>query len=245
MSKTRYAQVARDLADGIKEGRFPVGSLLPTELELCALYGASRQTVRTAIKELQDQELVSRRKKLGTRVEARTPPSQGYRASLTSIDDLVQFGTSQVRVIQEASLVTTDKALARTLGCAVGRVWLRISSVRNDRDGLAIGWTDVYLDETYADIIDAVRERPETLVSSLVEDRYGRRIAEVRQDVEGVLMDVTMAKRLASSENSAALRVVRKYFDSAGACFEISISVHPAGRFTLSTRLKRKAMADE
>ena len=47
MSETRYAQVARDLTDGIANGRFPVGSLLPTELELCEHYAASRHTVRT------------------------------------------------------------------------------------------------------------------------------------------------------------------------------------------------------
>jgi DNA-binding GntR family transcriptional regulator len=34
MSETRYAQVARDLTEGITNGRFQVGSLLPTELEL-------------------------------------------------------------------------------------------------------------------------------------------------------------------------------------------------------------------
>ena len=53
MSETRYAQVARDLAEGIGNGRFPVGSLLPKELELCEQYAASRHTVRAAIRELQ------------------------------------------------------------------------------------------------------------------------------------------------------------------------------------------------
>src|SRR3954454_23191489 len=81
MSETRYAQVARDLTEGIADGRFPVGSLLPTELELCEHYGASRHTVRAAIRELQELGFVSRRKKVGTRVEA-TSVSSGYRQSL-------------------------------------------------------------------------------------------------------------------------------------------------------------------
>ncbi|TJX00371.1 GntR family transcriptional regulator, partial [Neisseria gonorrhoeae] len=62
MAETRYAQVARDLAEGIGNGRFPVGSVLPKELELCEQYGASRHTVRAAIRELQDLGLVSRKK---------------------------------------------------------------------------------------------------------------------------------------------------------------------------------------
>lgn len=89
MSEPRYAQLARELADGIASGRFPVGSVLPTEFELCDLYDASRHTVRAAIKELQDQGLVSRRKKLGTRVEASTPIVRGYVLSLATLE-LVQ-----------------------------------------------------------------------------------------------------------------------------------------------------------
>ncbi|WP_342352968.1 GntR family transcriptional regulator, partial [Methylobacterium frigidaeris] len=47
MGGTLWAQVARDLRAGIASGRYPIGSLLPTELELCEQYGMSRHTVRT------------------------------------------------------------------------------------------------------------------------------------------------------------------------------------------------------
>src|SRR3954454_3865799 len=104
MSETRYAQVARDLTEGIANGRFPVGSLLPTELELCDHYGASRHTVRTAIRELQDLGLVSRNKKAGTRVEA-SVPAAGYRQPLTSVEDLIQFGAAHVREVREIAEV--------------------------------------------------------------------------------------------------------------------------------------------
>jgi DNA-binding transcriptional regulator YhcF (GntR family) len=123
MGETRWAQVARDLAEGISGGSFPVGSLLPTELELCDRYGASRHTVRSAIRELQDLGLVSRRKKVGTRVEA-AHPSAGYQQSLASIEDLVQFGASHRREVQEVQSVIADRTLAKTLGCEAGSSWL-------------------------------------------------------------------------------------------------------------------------
>ncbi|WP_149808438.1 winged helix-turn-helix domain-containing protein, partial [Salmonella enterica] len=63
MNPTRYATVAKDLMAGIANGRYPVGSLLPTEHELCDLYGVSRHTVRAAIDQLLGQGLVSRRKR--------------------------------------------------------------------------------------------------------------------------------------------------------------------------------------
>ena len=76
MTETRYAKVARDLVQGIGDGRFSVGSTLPTELELCEQYGASRHTIRAAIRELQELGMVSRRKKAGTRVESTSAPSR-------------------------------------------------------------------------------------------------------------------------------------------------------------------------
>src|SRR3954447_643035 len=119
MSETRYAQVARDLTEGIATGRFPVGSLLPTEFELCEHYGASRHMVRSAIRELQELGLVSRRKKAGTRVEAASV-SSGYRQSLASVEDLVQFGAAHTRVVRKIEDIVIDRALAKDLGCAPG-----------------------------------------------------------------------------------------------------------------------------
>ncbi|MEX5669144.1 winged helix-turn-helix domain-containing protein, partial [Pseudomonas neuropathica] len=99
MNQTRYAVVAKSLLEGISSGRYPVGSLLPTEFELCELYEVSRHTVRAAITQLQNQGLVSRRKRVGTRVEASSPKG-GYSQSLASVSDLVHLAETQVRSIQ-------------------------------------------------------------------------------------------------------------------------------------------------
>lgn len=236
----RHTELARDLAEGIASGRFPVGSLLPTEFELCDRYGASRHTVRVALDELVRLGLVSRRKRAGTRVEARTP-SGSYRQSLTSLDDLVQFGTARVRQVQGIGDVTADSALAEALGCAAGSRWLRVSSLRLDGQPGAppVGWTDVYIDPAYADVPELARASPGTLIGSLIEERHGRRIAEVHQDIAAVPLPDRLAVPLQAEANSPALRVVRRYIDPEGEVFEISDTVHPGDRFTASSRLRR------
>ncbi len=90
MASPLYSQVAQDLAESIGSGRYPIGSLLPTEMELCEQYGTSRPTVRLALQELQAMGLVSRRKRVGTRVES-SSPSGGYSQSMVSLDGLVQL----------------------------------------------------------------------------------------------------------------------------------------------------------
>lgn len=240
MGETLWAQVARDLTAGITSGRFPVGSILPTELALCEHYSASRHTVRTAIRQLQDQGLISRNKKAGTRVEAISTMS-GYRQSLASLEDLIQFGETHVRQVRATGEVIVDADLAVELGCQTGTRWFRISSVRLDGKpgGAPIGWTDVYLDPAYADLGEVVRATPDVLISTLIEKRYDRRSVEIRQEVDAVALSAAHADPLGAQPGTPALRIVRHYLDAEGKVFEISSTVHPTGRFTVSQRMRR------
>jgi DNA-binding GntR family transcriptional regulator len=241
--KANFSDIARHLTDAIVSGHFGVGTLLPTELALCKHYATSRHTVRAALAELQRLGLVSRRKNVGTRVVA-SRPRAGFRPSLASVDDLVQFGADHLRVVQSVGPVTATGPLARELGCADGTAWLRFATLRrmDDDDSIPIGWSDVYVDPVHAELADVVRASPEILVSTLIEERHGRHIAEIHQEVRACAVeDVAMAAALRSPVGAPALKIVRRYFDAAGELFEVSVSVHPADRFSVSMRLQRSA----
>ncbi|WP_321889075.1 GntR family transcriptional regulator [Paraburkholderia bannensis] len=255
MNRPRFAEIARELTEGIASGRFPVGSYLPTELELRDQYQTSRHTIRAALHELQQLGFVSRRKNAGTRVES-AQPRNGFRPTLASVDDLVQFGSENLREVQSVEEVVADVALANVLQCDEGERWLRISSLRVERNAqpartsaraapaVPVGWTDVYIDPAYQEVADQARTEPDTLISSLIETRYGRRVAEIRQDVSALILAPDMAKRLAVDAGTAALRVVRQYLDASGKSFEVSVTVHPAERFSISMRLTRSNDAE-
>lgn len=238
-TRPHFADIARDLTEGIATGRFPVGSVLPGELELCALYSTSRHTVRAALHELQQLGLVSRKKNAGTRVES-VAPKNDFRPSLGSLEDLIQFGTTNVRVVQSIAETSVKGELAKTLGCFNGARWLKISSLRVDSDNQRpIGWTDVYVDPQYAEIGELVRASPDTLISTLIERRYGRRVAEIRQVVKAMNIAEPLAQALNVSAGMAGLEIVRQYFDAAGQIFEVSVTVHPSDRFAVAMRLQR------
>ena len=76
----RYKAIYQDLVAGIRSGQYPLMSLLPTELDLCARYQASRHTVREAIRMLTEAGMVSRRPGVGTRIDTR-PAADPARAS--------------------------------------------------------------------------------------------------------------------------------------------------------------------
>jgi DNA-binding GntR family transcriptional regulator len=239
-NRPHFADIARELTEAIASGRYPVGSVLPTELELRDYYRTSRHTVRAALHELQQLGLVSRRKNAGTRVESARPRSE-FRPTLASVDDLVQFGSEHLRLVQSTDVIAADRDLARTLQCEEGARFLRISSLRIDggKSRAPVGWTDVYIAPDYADVADIAREQPDRLISALIEERYGHSIAEIQQGIQAVLVSDEMAKRLRAEAGTAALEIVRRYLDAAGKCFEVSVSVHPAERFSVAMRLKR------
>ena len=110
----RYAALARDLADEIARGRHPVGSRLPTEVELSAERGVSRATVRAALERLEELGLVSRRRRSGTRVTAASPAERlgGYVQSLSGVEDLLQYAAETERRVLRVSPVVADDALA-------------------------------------------------------------------------------------------------------------------------------------
>jgi len=68
-AQPRYLAVAERLSQAITQGEYGVGSLLPTESELCDKFGVSRHTVREALRKLRDLGLVTRHQGVGTRVE--------------------------------------------------------------------------------------------------------------------------------------------------------------------------------
>jgi len=240
MNKPRFSDIARHLKEGIASGHFPLGSLLPTELELRDHYQTSRHTVRMALQELQDAGLVSRRKNVGTRVESAVART-GFQQSLASVEDLMQYGAAHLRLAPEIDTISSNAALSRLLGCAEGTRWLRISSLRMEEgpQGLPLGWTDIYVDIKYEALEAHVRAAPDTLVSALIEQHYGLRVAEIVQQVRAVDAAAAMAKRLNVEAGSATLQILRRYLDAEGEVLVSSVATHPGERFSITTRLRR------
>ena len=87
---SRYSLLAQALIEDIEAGRHPVGSMLPTEAELCEQFGVSRHTVREGLRKLRDMGMVSRHQGIGTRVKAKRGSSR-YVQSIDSISDLFTF----------------------------------------------------------------------------------------------------------------------------------------------------------
>src|SRR3972149_6673907 len=64
-------QTVLAIQEAIKQGKFPAGSQLPSEMELLQMLGVSRTTLREALRILEEQRLIRKRRGLGTFVMER------------------------------------------------------------------------------------------------------------------------------------------------------------------------------
>ena len=94
-SKTqpRYAWLHQSLLNDIVAGKYPVGSLLPTEAQLSATFGVSRHTVREATRRLVDTGMIVRYPSIGTVVTSAQPGAAqpSYIAGLGTMKDLLAY----------------------------------------------------------------------------------------------------------------------------------------------------------
>lgn len=72
----------------------------------------------------------------------------------------------------------------------------------------------------------------------MIEERYGRRVVQISQEIRAVTVAHAVASTLQVAPGSAALKIIRWYRDAANRTFEVSVSVHPADRFAVSMQLR-------
>ena len=77
----RYAQIQKVLEDRVIAGVYPVGGLIPTEIELAAEFATSRFTIREALRYLREHGYVERRQGVGTRVVSNSPSARSRSCS--------------------------------------------------------------------------------------------------------------------------------------------------------------------
>jgi DNA-binding GntR family transcriptional regulator len=235
----RYRQLAQTLINEIESGRYPVGDLLPTEFALCEQFGASRFTVREAIKQLVQRGLVDRQPGVGTRVKTATPASE-YRQVMQRLGDLQQYSAQTELEVLRAQTVEADKPLAQLLRGSVGQLWLRAEGIRRVGERKPpICFTELYVHPAFRAVQGLVGRRLRTPVYTLIEQQFGEHVAEVQQQIRALALDAAMARMLKAQAKSPALWICRHYVNRRGEVIEVAISTHPADRFTYSETFVR------
>ena len=235
-SPAQYASIGREIVRDIYAGRYPVGSLLPTEISLASHYRVSRQTVREALRVVMDMGLIVRQPGVGTTVVA-DAPSTTFLQSVRSVSELQQYAETTTLRIREVQTVQADADLAARLGCRVGQEWLHVTSWRyvGEREP-PICWTEIYIDGAFREVAGDLLGN-KTLIFDVLARRFGIALKEIAQRISAVSAPAPIARGLQVDAGAPSLLIERRYYGSQSTPVEVSFSIHPGERFHYEMKL--------
>ena len=234
----RYLQVSAALQQRIEAGDYPLGALLPTEIELCEAFAVSRHTVRDALRRLADAGFLQRRQGSGSQVVSLTR-HRAYVQSMRSLNELFQYAADTRFRIDRMEMAVPDAALGVSLDGAALDPWLVVEGLRVDPAGdRPICWSSVLIHRAYAGVAGEVTSHGGAIYR-LIEQRFGVEVVDVEQEITAAPMPVAAARAMAVSPKPWAVRVVRRYRDAAGGLMLVSVNHHSADRFSYTMHLRR------
>lgn len=234
----RYIEVASDLRGRIEAGDFTVGSLLPTETELCRMYEVSRYTIREALRRLQEAGIVSRRQGSGTMVTSQEKAAI-FQQELGTLEDIIQYSSDVRFELGDTVPKDLDETLHSYVDADETGGWLYRKALAFQRHlRRPVAMTHVYFPQKYADIARRIEGNRGAIFGEF-EILSGKPIDQVEQEIRAVTLTNDTCKALDCASGQAGLRAVRAYFDEDGPAM-ISISLHPGDRYAYHLKFDRK-----
>lgn len=233
-------QVLRErLRDEIAAGRYPDGTRLPTESELVARHGLSRQTVRRAFQDLVAEGSVYR---VPGRGSYASEVGRRYLRQLGSIEDLMSLSDDTTMEVLDGLRRRVDIDAASRLRLDGDVVYTVV--FRRLHDGIAFGHTVVHLPPAVAAPVLGSRSLASGAVTThtvigLLEPYLDRPIAEAAQSITVTAADGAAAAAVACEPGHPMLRVDRLYSDDASRPVELAVSQFLPEQYTYRVTLKR------
>lgn len=233
----RYKQLADELRAEIMTGVYSEESFA-SESHLCKRYRVSRFTVREALRSLQMEGLIARRRGSGTVIQSAVARSGALHQPLSNVGEIEQYARDTEAKFELIGHARLPQRIAERLGIVAGDCWTRFNGMRT-RGGSSetIATTDAYVHESLAEVAKLLVPDEETIFRQL-ERLAGVRIAGVTQDIQAVAATNEVAQRLGIPKRSPCLLILRCYKDAEGKILEISVNHHPGKRFTYSMHIE-------
>lgn len=234
---TLYQNMSDRLLELIRSGHYPVGSKLPTEMELCEMYGVGRHTAREAIRKLTDLGLIERRRRAGTTVIRQHPKPQ-FGLALDTTDQLQRYlEFTDLHVHKKAACV--DKQPPETALDGEPDDWVKVETYRSvPGSKRGISWTDIYLRKEYQAVAELISTQPGG-VYPLLEEHCGEVVETIEMEISASRFPPHVARFLGYEDSDPALLIIRTFRNLAGKVMEVAVSFYPPYEFRYVTRLSR------
>ncbi|WP_020407000.1 histidine utilization repressor [Hahella ganghwensis] len=227
--KPRFQQVKDFLLSGIENQRYPVGSRIPTEMQLAQQFNVSRMTVHKAIRDLVNDGHLVRYQGQGTFV-CESKPTSSFADIRNIAEEITGRGHQYSNRIIRLEQVTASSQIATQLGIRTG------SDVFHSRIVHLENNIPIQLEERYVNPIFA----PDYLAQdyqSITPNQYLSETcpaSDAEHIIEAILPDELSCELLEIPTNEACLRVHRRTW-SQQHLISSAFLTYPGSRYRLQS----------
>lgn len=232
-----YIQLIEILKDKIRAGEWSWGDRLPSEPELCDIYSVSRTVVRQALKEIELEGIITRRKGKGTFI-SEPKISESLAQKLTGFyQDMMEKGMVPETKVLRQEIVSANTKVAEYLDIDPGTLVFEITRLRYV-NGIPIVLVTTYLPfELCPQLEDA--DLSEQSLYAFLEKECGLFIASGRRYIEAVATNEIESKLLEVEEGAPSVSLESVSFLEDGTPIEYFHALHRGDRSRFEVELLR------
>ncbi len=183
------------------------GQQFPTEQALCAEFGISRETVREALRALEEAGLISRHPGRGSFV-LRPPRRRAERRLTGLVEDFSDLRLDTEAKVLDAGPMAATAELAEAMAVAPGAPLFRISRLRKF-EGQTLAFHDALLPAELGRTVAALDLRRTSILHEL-QVTLGLRCVEQYQRIEAIAADAPLARALEVMLGAPLLQITRR-----------------------------------
>jgi GntR family transcriptional regulator len=232
-----YIQLMEILKERVQLGIWAPGDQIPGEQDLCELYGVSRTVVRQALREMELEGVVNRRKGKGTFISL-PKISEGLVQKLTGFyQDMVERGLKPVTKVLHQNVGPSSEKVARFLDITPGNQVIDILRLRSVNEE-PIQLVTTYIPFEICPALASVDLTNRSLYEFL-EKEAGVYIAKGRRYIEAVLANEAEAALLGIDRGGPLLMLDSISYSEDGKPIEYYHALHRGDRSRFEVELLR------
>jgi len=223
-------QTVQAIQDAIKQGKFPAGSQLPPEMELLQMMGISRTTLREALRILEEQRFIRKRRGLGTFVmEQAIIKDMSRNFGITEMISQAGF-TPGIRDFN-IRLDRSSKTVSEKLVIADGSVIVVIERVRTANQNPVVWTRDIMPQEYLGGWMPTIKELNQRSIYECLEEYANIRIESGMASFSPVQANREIAEKLGIQRNDLLLLIDQVDLDQTQRPVLFSTEYHLTDKF--------------
>jgi len=229
-----HKQVEELLRELIQDPIYSKGALLPKEVDMSKWLGISRNTIRQATNRLVHENLLIRKKGIGTTVSRQTLTSK-LSSWFSFSEEMHEKGLEFVNYKVESSNVKATAEVAKHLQIERGKKVVRLDRLRGLKDGPFV----LFVSYFHPRIGFTGKEDFTRPLYEIMEQDYATIPSLSREEITAMLADEMLAKELKVSVGDPILFRKRIVCDPGERPIEYNLGYYRADRFSYAIDIKR------